>query len=755
VNDQRGVHRAPFCDIGAFAAGEQSSGSAGTELTGSFEATGIGCPSDSAVSIDWGDGSAPGDGTVDCQTIGDITHATVTGTHTYAAGGYYHVLATLTQVSNPTIELAGGALMAAAAAVIMVNTTSDLAATSGECACVPDVPCSLRQAIDLANRDAIGDTVMLPAGAFQLTLGSSLPVSASMTISGAGAAVTGGSLTMTDVTFSQNGAAVGGALRIRSGTVAGTGVTFAGNFGEFGGGSVYIDGGSLTLTNSTFDGSAGLDGYGIGIQNAGGSVSLLNDTISGSQGYALETDQGASTTVENTIIAAGGRGDCVPANRQDSVTDATTAAAVTVDAGNNIDQNGDCGLSGPGDQTGDPVLATLADNGGPTKTDALLVGSPAIDAGNGDGCPPTDQRGMSRDSGCDVGAYAAQFLGDPSATTNEAQVNGSDDATLNATIDTAGEGGAYAFEWGTTLDLGNETPLVGAGIASGQTVQADLPDLLPAHTYYFSAVAENASGRSQGEVLSFTTSAAAPTVSDAAASDVFDTTATAGGSVDPSGDVTSYWVEYGQTADLGSQTAATPIGSTPGGQSVEQALNGLDPGTLYYARIVASTRIVASNPEGTTDGTMTTFTTGPQFEATSGVVRADGGVWAADGCAFCGFGHVGAGGDGDAFGAVAGDGLSRAGGGDESGWHVGELGCDVYDDGDGAAAAGARAELGCGAVLGERAGERAAVGGGPADPVRLDHRCDQRHGDVDQHRPDRAAAGGVVYRCGFPGGAGG
>jgi hypothetical protein len=646
------VHRAPFCDIGAFAAGEQSSGSAGTELTGSFEATGIGCPSDSTVSIDWGDGSEPSGDTVSCQTIGDITHATVTGTHTYTAGGYYHVLATLTQVSNPTIELAGGALIAAPP-VIMVNTTSDLAPTAGECSGLPEVPCSLRQAIDLANHDGTGDTVMLPAGAYQLTLGSSLPVSASMTISGAGAAVTsiyggsnvdgrgnvnrimkitagavsidnltltggvddndemtgsaiqtvslngggaifndggalaledvvltdnasnnpiggaiantGGSLTMTDVTFSQNGAAVGGALRIRSGTVVGTGVTFAGNFGEFGGGSVYIDGGSLTLTNSTIDGSAGLDGYGIGIQNAGGSVSLLNDTISGSQGYALETNRGASTTVENTIIAAGGRGGCVPANRQDSVTDATTAAAVTVDAGNNIDQNGDCGLSGPGDQTGDPVLATLADNGGPTKTDALLVGSPAIDAGNGDGCPPTDQRGVSRDSGCDVGAYAAQFLGDPSATTNEAQVNGSDDATLNATIDTAGEGGAYAFEWGTTLDLGNETPLVGAGIASGQTVQADLPDLLPAHTYYFSAVAENASGRSQGEVLSFTTSAAAPTVSDAAASDVFDTTATVGGSVDPSGDVTSYWVEYGQTADLGSQTAATPIGSTPGG----------------------------------------------------------------------------------------------------------------------------------------------------------------------------------------------
>ena len=465
---------------------------------------------------------------------------------------------------------------------------------------------------------------------------------------GGAIAETGGTLAMTDVTFSQNGAAVGGALRIRSGTVGGTGVTFAGNYGEFGGGSVYIDGGSLALVNSTIDGSAGLDGYGIGIQNAGGTVSLLNDTISASQGYALETDSGASTTVENTIIAQGGRGDCVPANGSDSVDDGATVAAVTVDAGNNIDQNGDCHLVGPAHHVGDPGLAPLADNGGPTKTDALLVGSLAIRAGNSDGCPGTDQRGVSRASECDIGAYAARFLGDPSATQSAAQVNGPDDATLSATIDTAGEGGAYAFDWGTTPGLGNETPLLAAGIASGKTVQADLPGLAPAQTYYFRAVAENASDRSRDEIGSFTTSAAAPTVSDATASNVFDITATVGGTVDPGGDATSYRIEYGQTANLGSQTAATPIGSTPGDQSVEQTLTGLDPGTLYYARIVAA------NPAGTTDGTTTTFTTGPQFEATSGaLLTADLGSASFDGCPVAGSFSIDWG-DGTALGTAAG-----------------------------------------------------------------------------------------------------
>jgi hypothetical protein len=41
----------------------------------------------------------------------------------------------------------------------------------------------------------------------------------------------------------------------------------------------------------------------------------------------------------------------------------------------------------------DPKLGPLANNGGPTKTHALLAGSPAIDRGDNTGVPATDQRG--------------------------------------------------------------------------------------------------------------------------------------------------------------------------------------------------------------------------------------------------------------------------------------------------------------------------------------------------------------------------
>ncbi|TMK26858.1 MAG: hypothetical protein E6G62_01380, partial [Actinobacteria bacterium] len=49
----------------------------------------------------------------------------------------------------------------------------------------------------------------------------------------------------------------------------------------------------------------------------------------------------------------------------------------------------------------DPKLLSLADNGGPTFTQALGPLSPAIDAvpATGAGCPATDQRGVPRPQG--------------------------------------------------------------------------------------------------------------------------------------------------------------------------------------------------------------------------------------------------------------------------------------------------------------------------------------------------------------------
>ena len=76
---------------------------------------------------------------------------------------------------------------------------------------------------------------------------------------------------------------------------------------------------------------------------------------------------------------------------------------------NNLVEDGSCDA----DLSGDPMLDSLADNGGDTLTHALLPGSPAIDAIPAISCTlSTDQRWMPRPVAadeetplCDIGAF--------------------------------------------------------------------------------------------------------------------------------------------------------------------------------------------------------------------------------------------------------------------------------------------------------------------------------------------------------------
>jgi hypothetical protein len=133
---------------------------------------------------------------------------------------------------------------------------------------------------------------------------------------------------------------------------------------------------------------------------------VTNSTISGNTAFAEiggiygSPNTTATTTLENTIVAKNvqGRGaDC---------------AGTITDGGYNLDSGTTCGFSTTNNSLSgvvDPKLGPLADNGGPTKTHALLAGSPAIDKGNSFGAT-TDQRGVSRPQGAasDIGAFESE-----------------------------------------------------------------------------------------------------------------------------------------------------------------------------------------------------------------------------------------------------------------------------------------------------------------------------------------------------------
>ena len=100
--------------------------------------------------------------------------------------------------------------------------------------------------------------------------------------------------------------------------------------------------------------------------------------------YDNPGDDICAITLTNTIVANNGYSDC---------------SGTITSAGYNLDGGNSCGFTATGDlQNTDPLLGPLADNGGPTQTHALLIDSPAIDAGDDSACPSTDQRGFPRQS---------------------------------------------------------------------------------------------------------------------------------------------------------------------------------------------------------------------------------------------------------------------------------------------------------------------------------------------------------------------
>ena len=220
------------------------------------------------------------------------------------------------------------------------------------------------------------------------------------------------SLTLVNSTVRDNIALSGGGIS-NSGDLTIMASTISGNTANGAGG--VDNGGAATIVLSTISGNQATSpiARGGGIQN-GGTLTLRSTTIStnssGDRAGGLASVGGAAT-VANTILAGN--------TAEGSADDCTGSGNVSL--GHNV--TGDC-FSGPDDLLVTPAQvfteildATLKDNGGPTKTHALIVRGRAVDAGY---CPgeTTDQRGFARPvddpimdndvDACDIGAYELQ-----------------------------------------------------------------------------------------------------------------------------------------------------------------------------------------------------------------------------------------------------------------------------------------------------------------------------------------------------------
>ena len=246
-----------------------------------------------------------------------------------------------------------------------------------------------------------------------------------------------GNLAIIDSTISGNTSEFsGGGIQFNGVSLSISGSTVASNSAAFQGGGIHITFGTVTISNSTISGNAAGGGFGGGGISDFGATALVisNSTIAfnvepSGLGGGIFANAGpitlTSTIVANNSNGAGtatdiglGAGTIGASSSNNLIGDSATNGGLTHGANSNIVGQ-------------DPLLAALANNGGLTRTHALMSGSPAIDAGAALSSLTSDQRGsvFARLFGDtpDIGAYERQTLALVVDTTEA-----SDDGDLSA-----------------------------------------------------------------------------------------------------------------------------------------------------------------------------------------------------------------------------------------------------------------------------------------------------------------------------------
>ena len=209
-----------------------------------------------------------------------------------------------------------------------------------------------------------------------------------------------------------------GAVSLIRSTVNGN--STSGNYGDGGGISTL---GAVSLIDSTVSGnstSRSAEGGGI---SARGAVSIVSSTVSGNTsggegGGIFVASSAPSITISNSIVAGNSDDGTAP----DLQGDSSLAINSSLIGATDLTINGNGNQVGTLSNPLDPLLGPLADNGGLTQTHALLLGSPAIDAGSDALAAglPTDQRGVpfvrsfndptAPGAGVDIGSFELQTL---------------------------------------------------------------------------------------------------------------------------------------------------------------------------------------------------------------------------------------------------------------------------------------------------------------------------------------------------------
>lgn len=465
----------------------------------------------------------------------------------------------------------------AAAATYSVTETGD--AGDGTC----DTSCTLRDAIDDAN-GAAGNEVLVPAGTYTLTQGE-LVTTQPMQITGAGTRQTilsggdasrvlrinsTGATTLRDLTVRDGladatdtvlpGDGGGILVGIGSATVGLVRVHLRDNVATMGGGGLALPpeaggsgGGAVAVTQSTISGNTVeggiLNGQGGGLM-VYATLSLVNTTVTGNRVANTGTNEGGG------VVASGS-----PATLTNTTITANTIAPVGMMAdafGAGLSGNNLANVSGETNVPTTPLSVTarntvIAGNtvdGAKEDCALITVASEVANVSSDTSCLFT---GASSRQNQDVGFQALGNNGGPVDTRLLARTSPVIDLGTTTNCP-ATDARGLPRPSGASCD-------VGATEAQAPTVTGGTPSDVTTTTARISGTAGNPSPTSAGEVV----------------------------------------VEYGPTTAYGATTAPVALPAGANGQAVAAALSGLQPGTTYHFRLVASNgEAITRGPDGTT-----------------------------------------------------------------------------------------------------------------------------------------------------------
>jgi predicted outer membrane repeat protein len=354
---------------------------------------------------------------------------------------------------------------------------------------------SLRNQIAAATS---GDVIVF-SGVTTITLtGGFLNVNKNLTINGgSGVTITrnnaadrlitidnNATVSINNVTFSNGDNDYGGALYVGPGSVTLTSCIFQNNHADQQGGAIYA-GGAITMTNCTvknnscpngpsaahlagptaiftgctFNGNTNTGTYAILVQSPSQNFSMTNCTVTGNTTFAMGYyNQSGSGSITNCTFSDNEYAiwnylgnlvlkNCLFSGHTNDLMGIGASASSSYNIFSTSNANGlTDGVNNNQLNVSNIQLQALASNGGPTQTQALAPCSPAVNSGTSTGAPTTDQRGSSRVSTVDIGAFEYQstppVISVSSSVTNACNGN-------NGSIDLTVSGGTspYTYDW--------------------------------------------------------------------------------------------------------------------------------------------------------------------------------------------------------------------------------------------------------------------------------------------------------------------